>query len=413
MYYDAERDVLVDPESGTSIPITDNDVIPEEIKVQRQLKKDHDLALSLSQGTTSSSRNGYDKLYTPERYEQRVSLYQPQYADEPTDAEMKMQQELIDLRMDDLEADVLPTTEEAQHGWMDDFTMARALQAMEFEIGEETQAGRQRRRGDFDSKEYSASSCKRQLVTISTLILLAQIGVLIAMIQDDGYAPRDENPLVGPPATTMVRYGAKEAGLLVYRHEWWRLFTPIFLHAGVVHILSNGIIQLRVGGYLNLVFGTPQWLFVYFASGIYGNMLSCIFLPDSVGVGSSGAVLGMLSAWLVWIVFRWKKVPQECRTQRNCQLVMVTAAITLTLVFSFSKYVDWAAHFGGAIQGIIAGIMALTHELDNFYTKWGLRLVSITLFALSFSWALVIIMTKLEPSKDNFSLYEENDDWGR
>jgi hypothetical protein len=28
-------------------------------------------------------------------------------------------------------------------------------------------------------------------------------------------------------------------------------------------------------------------------------------LPDSVGVGSSGAVLGMLASWIVWIVFRW------------------------------------------------------------------------------------------------------------
>ena len=28
-------------------------------------------------------------------------------------------------------------------------------------------------------------------------------------------------------------------------------------------------------------------------------------LPDPVGVGSSGAVLGMLASWIVWILFRW------------------------------------------------------------------------------------------------------------
>jgi hypothetical protein len=32
---------------------------------------------------------------------------------------------------------------------------------------------------------------------------------------------------------------------------------------------------------------------------------SCIVLPDPVGVGSSGAVLGMLASWIVWILFRW------------------------------------------------------------------------------------------------------------
>jgi hypothetical protein len=103
------------------------------------------------------------------------------------------------------------------------------------------------------------------------------------------------------------------------------------------------------------------WLFIYFASGIFGNMLrwpahflafmmysSCIFLPDAIGVGSSGAVMGMLSAWFVWIVFRWfvltlysrfiivqrQKIPSECKSQRNCQLLMVTAAIALTVLES-------------------------------------------------------------------------------
>jgi hypothetical protein len=32
---------------------------------------------------------------------------------------------------------------------------------------------------------------------------------------------------------------------------------------------------------------------------------SCCFLPESVGVGSSGALMGMLSSWVVWIIFRW------------------------------------------------------------------------------------------------------------
>lgn len=143
--------------------------------------------------------------------------------------------------------------------------------------------------------------------------------------------------------------------------------------------------QLRVGGYLNLVFGNIEWFIIYFASGIFGNICSCIFLKDSVGVGSSGAVLGMLCSWLVWIIFRWKKVPRECKPQRNCQLLMVSAAVGITvshpyfwyhlayffiqLAFSFSDYVDWAAHFGGSIQGFLLGGAFLSKELDNVYSK--------------------------------------------
>jgi membrane associated rhomboid family serine protease len=56
-------------------------------------------------------------------------------------------------------------------------------------------------------------------------------------------------------------------------------------------------------------------------------------------------------------------------TDVNCIMCVQWACHCLQLVFSFSKYVDWAAHFGGAIQGAISGVMMLTVELDNFYTK--------------------------------------------
>ena len=188
--------------------------------------------------------------------------------------------------------------------WQDDSTLARAMQAMEFEIAEEMDR-EDRFNEDFNSKEYRASSCKRQMRTLSFFIVLVQIVILIIMISTDGIAPSGENPMIGPPASTLVIWGAKETGLMKYKGEWWRLISPIMLHAGVLHLLSNAFIQLRVGGYLNRVFGTPRWLFIYLISGVYGNILSCVFLSNTVGVGSSGALLGMLTSWIVWIIFRW------------------------------------------------------------------------------------------------------------
>ena len=38
---------------------------------------------------------------------------------------------------------------------------------------------------------------------------------------------------------------------------------------GWIHLATNGLIQLRIGGYLNLLFGTPRWFFIYFAAGVY------------------------------------------------------------------------------------------------------------------------------------------------
>jgi membrane associated rhomboid family serine protease len=52
--------------------------------------------------------------------------------------------------------------------------------------------------------------------------------------------------LLGPPATTLVRYGAKYGGLIVYEKQWWRLISPIAVHAGIIHLISNVLIQVFI-----------------------------------------------------------------------------------------------------------------------------------------------------------------------
>ena len=79
--------------------------------------------------------------------------------------------------------------------------------------------------------------------------------------------------------------------------------------------------------------------------------MSCIFIPNTVGVGSSGALMGLLSSWIVWMIFRWKKIPHRMKGQRTCQLVVVVLSVVVTLATSYTPNVDWAAHAGGSLQG--------------------------------------------------------------
>mmetsp|Transcript_17383 Transcript_17383/g.23904 ORF Transcript_17383/g.23904 Transcript_17383/m.23904 type:complete len:443 (-) Transcript_17383:753-2081(-) len=293
----------------------------------------------------------------------------------------------------------------------EDWIFARALQAMEFEISNEMMMVEgYEEGGDFNEKEYRASrSCKSQLMTISAFICVIQIGVMIATIQMGGYAPRSENPMIGPPATTLVRFGAKEAALIVDEAQWWRLVSPIMVHAGILHILPNVAIQLRVGGYLNLVYGSWKWFWIYLVSGVFGEMMSCLFIPGSVGVGSSGALMGMLSSWIVWIVFRWKKIPPQCKRQRNCQLGIVAASIVITLGTSFSPNVDWGAHFGGAVQGVLWGIILLGSELDNFRNKVLVRVAAVSVSAVLFGYSLYYMVARLNPPTSSLDYWRDND----
>ena len=144
---------------------------------------------------------------------------------------------------------------------------------------------------------------------------------------------------------------------------------------------------------------------------MYGTILSCVLLPDTVGVGASGALLGNLSAWLTWIIFRWRKIPEECRSQRNCQLVVVSVALGITLATSFAEYVDYAAHFGGAIHGFLWALVLVSHELDNESTKWTVRIFGILLLLLSWVVTTWYFMTKVKPTEEYLDTWAQNDDW--
>lgn len=340
----AQNIVFLDVEGGVRPLDTAENVPPvEAVQYTSQVDQDHLLALQWSR-EEQERPSAQAERRTPDF--DAVSYNQRNYHNITPDA-------------------IVSTPEGGTHA-SDDWTLARTLQMLEFEMSNEMMVGADGAavyadgedeteyidgvRGDFNEKEYRASSLKRQAATVSMFICIVQVVLLAAMMIRDGIAPSSENPMIGPPAVTLVRFGAKEAALMIYKDQWWRLISAIMLHGGIWHILSNVLIQMRVGGYLNILFGTPQWLWIYFYSGAFGYMCSCIFFPESISVGSSGSLMGMLSAWCVYIVFRWRKIPRRFRSRRNCQLGVVVVAIALTLGLSFAPYVDWSAHFAGAFQ---------------------------------------------------------------
>eukprot|EP01032_Pedospumella_encystans_P021264 gene21264-24131_t len=402
MYYDQVRNAYIDAESGEVVLQEEGGIELSDIyysENDRITETRAERAPVIPMATIARPSN----LYSPLSKKRGI-------APSPEENHANLEQELYDLHASGVDT-VDATAVNVHHGMWDDWSMARALQALEFEIPNEM-LEEDDEDADFRAKEvYASKSCKRQMLTLSTFIVVVQIALLVAMIQVDGYDKG--NSVIGPPVYSMVRFGAKEAGLIVYKNEWWRLLSSIMLHGGILHIIPNGAIQLRVGGYLNMIYGTPKWLFIYLISGIFGEMMSCIFLPGTVGVGSSGAVLGMLASWVVWIIFRWKKIPHACKSQRNCQLFIVVASVVVTLATSFQPNVDWAAHIGGAIQGILWGIVLLSSELDHERNQLWLRIAAGSVACALIGYSLYYIAVPLHPTKENFDYFDQNDDWGR
>ena len=81
----------------------------------------------------------------------------------------------------------------------------------------------------------------------SIFFSIVQTIVLAIMMIQCGIAPLSINPMIGPYPDVLSEWGAKNAVLIIDDGEWWRLITPIFLHAGVIHLLCNVAVQVRFG----------------------------------------------------------------------------------------------------------------------------------------------------------------------
>lgn len=91
--------------------------------------------------------------------------------------------------------------------------------------------------------------------------------------------------------------------LLVWKKYFlWQLFTYIFLHGGVTHLLFNLLALWMFGGELENYWGSKKFLFYFLFCGIGAGLLTILFSPSQIipVIGASGAIYGILLAfgWL-------------------------------------------------------------------------------------------------------------------
>jgi len=158
------------------------------------------------------------------------------------------------------------------------------------------------------------------------------------------------NPMLGPSADTLLLLGAKETGR-IRQGQWWRLITPIFLHAGIFHLVSNLLFQLYVGLALEKRLGWWRVAFVYMLAGVNGNILSAAFLPSVMSVGASGALFGLFGLILAELLTSWSRFKSPC-----FQFIAYIVSIILSLGMGLLPYIDNFAHVGGFIAGLSAGL---------------------------------------------------------
>ena len=135
-------------------------------------------------------------------------------------------------------------------------------------------------------KEEVVYIVKQSYAYLSVFFACLQSFILLVMMIQCSVAPLTINPMIGPYPDALDYWGAKNAFKILYDREYWRLVTPIFLHAGVIHLFGNISVQLDTGAFFEREWGSGVWLAIYITSAIGSSILSCCFMPDNISVGS-------------------------------------------------------------------------------------------------------------------------------
>lgn len=138
--------------------------------------------------------------------------------------------------------------------------------------------------------------------------------------------------------------------LYIMEGEYWRLFTPIFMHGGFTHVLFNSFSLVLFGPALERLLGKGKFLLVYLVSGILANVATLLLEPLTyVHVGSSGAIFGLFGYYISMILFR-----KHMLSQQNSQIILIICALSLVMTF-IQPNINITAHIFGLLGGFLLG----------------------------------------------------------
>jgi rhomboid protease GluP len=179
---------------------------------------------------------------------------------------------------------------------------------------------------------------------------------------------------------TLVDLGALYGPLVVLKGEWWRLFTAMFLHGGMTHILMNMFSLYLIGRGMEMYFYPKSYAVIYLFSGLLGGLASLYMHPNSVGIGASGAIFGVFGALAGFFLAHRDKIADHSKAfMKDFGMVL---GINLVLGLSIPS-IDVSAHIGGLVVGLIGGFVISKNP------KW------IWAFSLAMSLLMFAIMQYL------------------
>jgi membrane associated rhomboid family serine protease len=198
---------------------------------------------------------------------------------------------------------------------------------------------------------------RTQVKRMRDMATIPQVTYALIVINVAAFIAEGNISFGGQPTNKVYEEGAllgSYPGLLdkgVAHGQWWRIVTSGFLHESLFHIGFNMYILYMLGMQLEPLLGRLKFGAIYGVSLLTGSLGALLVSPHSITVGASGAVFGIMGAFVV-----------ELRA-RNLPVMQggfggIGGLILINLVISFTlPGISWGAHVGGLIGGALAATM--------------------------------------------------------
>ena len=148
----------------------------------------------------------------------------------------------------------------------------------------------------------------------------------------------------------LFNYGV-HFNLLISEGEYWRLITPIFLHANFAHLLFNMFSLYIFGPELEQLAGKARFLTIYMLAGLVGNVATYLIHDwNYTSVGASGAIYGIFGAFGALVYYTRNFMPQLK------QIIIPIIVIGVIMTF-LQPQINVTAHIAGLITGFALGMV--------------------------------------------------------
>ncbi|MBI3649221.1 MAG: rhomboid family intramembrane serine protease [Actinobacteria bacterium] len=230
------------------------------------------------------------------------------------------------------------------------------------------------------SREFRKGAGRRMAVrgfSVTKAILAITVAAFVLEVATGGAG----SLMTGPGSSKLVDLGAAFPPLIA-NGQWWRLLSPALLHFGIFHIAINMYALYLFGPQVERDFGKLPLVVIYLISDLAGNVAQYAFGPVfAVAAGASGAIFGLLGAFLAYNYRRRHTALGRSNVQWVWQILILNAILSFSL-----SGIGYLAHLGGFVAGAALGVAFDVGQVRRREVRWVGVIAIVALSAVLVMW---------------------------